>query len=26
VPFFKILKNLPPFKKVMLERAKEMLA
>lgn len=25
VPFFKILKNLPPFKKVMLERAKEML-
>jgi len=26
VPFFKILKNLPPFKKVMLVRAKEMLA
>jgi hypothetical protein len=25
VPFFKILKNLPPFKKVMLVRAKEML-
>ncbi len=26
VPFFKILKNLPPFKKVMLVRAKEMMA
>jgi hypothetical protein len=26
VPFFKVLKNLPPFKKVMLERAKEILA